>query len=70
MKSFLLQNSDGQVEIAHSISAGLDYPSVGPEHAYLKEIKRAQYVAITDDEALKAFHFFQLKQYPPKPAGP
>ena len=56
MKSFLLQNSDGQVEIAHSISAGLDYPSVGPEHAYLKEIKRAQYVAITDDEALKAFH--------------
>ena len=53
--SFLLQDDDGQVQIAHSISAGLDYPGVGPEHAYLKETGRAQYVAVTDEEALMAF---------------
>ena len=56
MKSYLLQNKEGQVEIAHSISAGLDYPSVGPEHAYLKTIKRVRYESITDREALSAFH--------------
>ena len=50
--SFLLQNHDGQIQEAHSISAGLDYPGVGPEHSYWKETGRAQYVAITDDEAL------------------
>jgi len=55
-RSYLLQTPDGQVRNTHSISAGLDYPGVGPEHAYLKECGRAQYVAITDDEALAAFH--------------
>ncbi|KGG13209.1 MULTISPECIES: tryptophan synthase subunit beta [Prochlorococcus] len=52
--SLLLQDKDGQVQEAHSISAGLDYPGVGPEHSYLKEIGRAEYVAVTDAEALKA----------------
>jgi len=54
-KTYLLQDADGQIEHAHSISAGLDYPGVGPEHAHLKELKRAEYVSITDDEALEAF---------------
>jgi tryptophan synthase beta chain len=53
--SYLLQNDDGQVAIAHSISAGLDYPGVGPEHAWLKDTGRAEYVAVTDKEALEAF---------------
>lgn len=52
--SYLLQDEYGQVQEAHSISAGLDYPGVGPEHSYLKDIKRAQYVPITDQEALDA----------------
>ncbi len=52
--SLLLQDSDGQVLEAHSISAGLDYPGVGPEHSYLREIGRAEYVAVTDQEALTA----------------
>ncbi len=55
MKSLMLQTDDGQVLNTHSISAGLDYPSVGPEHAYLQEIGRASYVSATDDEALEAF---------------
>jgi tryptophan synthase beta chain len=55
-RSYLLQNGDGQVSDTHSISAGLDYPGVGPEHAHLKESGRARYVSITDDEALRAFH--------------
>ena len=54
--SYLLQDSDGQVAPAHSISAGLDYPGVGPEHSFLKETNRAQYTSVTDDEALNAFH--------------
>ncbi len=54
MKSYLLQDEDGNVELAHSISAGLDYPGVGPEHAYLKDSGRAEYVSITDDEAMAA----------------
>jgi tryptophan synthase beta chain len=54
-KTFLLQNNDGQIQHAHSISAGLDYPGVGPEHAHLSEIERAEYVSITDAEALAAF---------------
>ena len=54
MRSYLLQNDDGNVQIAHSISAGLDYPGIGPEHAYLKESGRAQYVSITDTEAMDA----------------
>ncbi len=55
MKSYLLQDREGQVELAHSISAGLDYPSVGPEHAYLKDIGRVRYEAVTDREALEGF---------------
>jgi tryptophan synthase beta chain len=51
-----MENEDGQIIEGHSISAGLDYPGVGPEHAYLKDIGRAEYVAITDKEALEAFH--------------
>ena len=54
-RSYLLQNKDGQIDIAHSVSAGLDYPGVGPEHAYLKETGRARYVAVTDKEALYGF---------------
>jgi tryptophan synthase beta subunit len=54
MRSYLLQDEDGNVELAHSISAGLDYPGVGPEHAYLRDTKRVQYVSITDDEAMAA----------------
>lgn len=56
MKSFLLQTKEGQVRIAHSISAGLDYPSVGPEHARLKTSGRVRYTSVTDDEAVRAFH--------------
>ncbi len=55
MKSKIMQDEDGQILEAHSISAGLDYPSVGPEHAYLQEIGRASYVAIEDKEAVEAF---------------
>ncbi len=54
MRSYLLQDDDGNVQIAHSISAGLDYPGVGPEHAYLHDTGRAEYVSITDDEAMEA----------------
>jgi tryptophan synthase beta chain len=54
--SYLIQDDDGQVAPAHSVSAGLDYPGVGPEHAWLKETGRARYVSVTDDEALAAFH--------------
>ena len=52
--SLLLQDSEGQVQEAHSISAGLDYPGVGPEHSYLRQIGRADYVAVTDQQALDA----------------
>lgn len=55
-RSYLLQDADGQVLETHSISAGLDYPGVGPEHAYLHEQERADYVAVTDEDALAAFH--------------
>jgi tryptophan synthase beta chain len=54
-KTYFLQNDDGQIQDAHSISAGLDYPGIGPEHAYLHSIKRVEYVSATDDEALEAF---------------
>ncbi len=54
--SYLLQDGDGQVAPAHSVSAGLDYPGVGPEHAHLKETGRAVYASVTDEEALSAFH--------------
>ncbi|MBL8484565.1 MAG: tryptophan synthase subunit beta, partial [Rhodocyclaceae bacterium] len=55
-RTYLLQDDDGQIIETHSISAGLDYPGVGPEHAWLKDSGRAEYVAIDDDEALAAFH--------------
>ena len=55
-RTYLLCNDDGQVTETHSISAGLDYPGVGPEHAFLKEAGRAEYLGVTDDEALAAFH--------------
>jgi tryptophan synthase beta chain len=55
MKSYFLQDKDGQIKEAHSISAGLDYPGVGPEHAYLKDTKRVNYSVVTDEEAIKAF---------------
>jgi tryptophan synthase beta chain len=56
MKTYLLQNSDGQVEEVYSISAGLDYPGVGPEHSLLKDLTRVKYFSVTDDEALKGVH--------------
>ncbi|MEW6353316.1 MAG: tryptophan synthase subunit beta [Pseudomonadota bacterium] len=55
-RTYLIEDDDGQIIETHSISAGLDYPGVGPEHAWLKDTGRAQYVAVTDDEALRAFH--------------
>ena len=55
MQSYFLQDEDGQIQEAHSISAGLDYPGIGPEHAWLFDEKRVQYVSVTDDEALEAF---------------
>lgn len=56
MRSLALQDEDGQIQDTHSISAGLDYPLVGPEHAYLRDIGRAEYTAISDDEAVSAFY--------------
>jgi tryptophan synthase beta chain len=55
-RTYLLQDANGQIIETHSVSAGLDYPGVGPEHAWLKDSGRAEYVTITDDEALRAFH--------------
>jgi tryptophan synthase beta chain len=55
-RTYLLQSADGQIIETHSISAGLDYPGVGPEHAWLHDIGRAEYVAVGDDDALAAFH--------------
>jgi tryptophan synthase beta chain len=54
-RTYLLQDANGQIVETHSVSAGLDYPGVGPEHAWLKDLGRAEYVAITDTEALRAF---------------
>jgi tryptophan synthase beta chain len=54
-RTFLLMNEDGQINDAHSISAGLDYPGIGPEHAWLNDIKRVKYLSATDEEALAAF---------------
>jgi tryptophan synthase beta chain len=56
-RTYVLQDDNGQVTETHSVSAGLDYPGVGPEHAFLKDIGRAEYVGITDTEALDAFHY-------------
>jgi tryptophan synthase beta chain len=55
-RTYLLQDEDGQIIETHSVSAGLDYPGVGPEHAWLKDSRRAEYVGVTDSEALQAFH--------------
>ena len=64
--SYLLQDEHGQVQEAHSISAGLDYPGVGPEHSYLKDIERAQYLSATDEEALDGFDLLsRLEGIPP-----
>jgi len=59
-RTYLMEDEDGQIIHTHSVSAGLDYPGVGPEHAWLKDIKRAEYVGITDDEALAAFRNLTL----------
>jgi len=56
-RTYILQDADGQIIETHSVSAGLDYPGVGPEHAWLKDTGRAEYVGITDEEALAAFHY-------------
>ena len=61
-RTYLLNDDHGQITETHSISAGLDYPGVGPEHAWLKDIGRAHYVAVTDDEALRAFHRLTLTE--------
>lgn len=61
-KTYLMRTDDGQVEESYSISAGLDYPAVGPQHAYLHDSGRAQYVGVTDEEALKAFQILSLKE--------
>jgi tryptophan synthase beta chain len=57
-RSYVLQTGDGQIRETHSVSAGLDYPGVGPEHAFLKESGRASYVSVTDAQALDAFSAF------------
>jgi tryptophan synthase beta chain len=54
-RTYLLMNDDGQIEEAHSISAGLDYPGIGPEHAWLKDVGRVKFMSATDDEAVAAF---------------
>ncbi len=61
-RTYLLQDNEGQITEAHSISAGLDYPGIGPEHAWLNDIGRAEYVGITDDEALDAFQLCTRKE--------
>ncbi len=61
-RTYLMQNEEGQIMDTHSISAGLDYPGVGPEHAWLKDIKRAEYFAVTDTEALDAFNSLCLTE--------
>jgi len=55
-RTYVMQDANGQIQETHSVSAGLDYPGVGPEHAWLKDLERATYVGITDEEALTAFH--------------
>ncbi len=62
MKTIVLQEDDGEISEVYSISAGLDYPGVGPEHSYLKEIKRVKYDAITDDEAMEALRLLSKKE--------
>jgi tryptophan synthase beta chain len=59
-RTYLMSDDNGQIKSTHSVSAGLDYPGVGPEHAWLKDMKRANYVSVTDDEALDAFRRMTL----------
>jgi tryptophan synthase beta chain len=61
-RTYVLQNADGQIELTHSVSAGLDYAAVGPEHAWLRDQKRIEYTYATDDEALRAFRFLAEKE--------
>jgi tryptophan synthase beta chain len=61
-RSYVLQSAEGQVRDTHSISAGLDYPGVGPEHAFLKDSGRATYVPVDDTEALEAYHQMALRE--------
>ena len=60
--TYLLQDKHGQIAETHSVSAGLDYPGVGPEHSFLNDIKRVQYVSINDKEAVKALEYFSQKE--------
>ena len=60
--TFIMQDHEGQIEESYSVSAGLDYPAVGPQHAYLAETGRAEYVAATDEEALNAFQLLARKE--------
>ena len=62
MKTYVLHDDDGQIAEAHSISAGLDYPGVGCEHSYLKDSKRAEYVSITDEEAIEGFQLLSREE--------
>lgn len=62
MKSYFCQDEHGQIAPVYSISAGLDYPGIGPEHAYLHDIGRAEYVPVTDDEAVNAFEYLARKE--------
>jgi tryptophan synthase beta chain len=55
MRTYVLQDDSGQIQNTHSVSAGLDYPGVGPEHSFLSELKRAEYVSVTDNDAVDAF---------------
>ncbi len=61
-RTYVLQNADGQIELTHSVSAGLDYAAVGPEHAWLRDLKRVEYTYATDEEALRAFRFLAEKE--------
>jgi tryptophan synthase beta chain len=61
-RTYMLQDEEGQVLEAHSVSAGLDYPGVGPEHAYLRDAGLVRYEAVTDDEALAAFHLVSRQE--------
>lgn len=60
--TYIMQNPDGQIEESYSVSAGLDYPAVGPQHAYLSDIGRAEYFSVTDEEALNAFQLLARKE--------
>ena len=62
MKTYLLQDSDGQIQLPYSISSGLDYPGVGPEHSYLKDIKRVEYATVSDEESLRAVELLSRKE--------